>query len=71
MYFVEVLLSMYCYKEFVVFDTITKIAITIPQPTEAMIKDLAVFADLLASSYFISAASFFDCDRKIEQNKIK
>jgi hypothetical protein len=36
-----------------------------------MLKYLAVFADFLASSYFISAASFFDCDRKIEQNKIK
>jgi hypothetical protein len=56
MYFVEVLLSMYCYKEFVVFNAIAKIVITIPQPTEAMIKDLAVFADLLASSYFICDA---------------
>jgi hypothetical protein len=49
----------------VFIKVIIKTVITIPQTIAVMAKDFAMVADLLASSYFISAASFCDCDRKL------
>jgi hypothetical protein len=49
----------------VFIKVIIKTVITTPQTIAVVAKDFVVLADLLASSYFISAASLCDCDRKL------